>query len=201
MMGMSVAALAELDAQAQDDTDAAMEAYAEEFERHDADGSGTISPDELRLVMESLGEDMTEEDFQKLLVEVDKDGDGEVDYEEFACGLIAETKEERKSFHEEATSAVKTKAQAAMPVKRVPSGPRQVKEVIAPVQEFVAPPPANPITSKRGSGGNGGSSQFDLCTVPTPCAPPPVHPPTHAATAQSSRRHKSRQATSSERSV
>jgi hypothetical protein len=85
----------------------------------------------------------------------DLDGDGEVDYEEFACGLIAETKEERKSFHEEATSAVKTKAQAAMPVKRVPSGPRQVKEVIAPVQEFVAPPPANPITSKRGSGGNG----------------------------------------------
>ena len=125
MMGMSVEALAELDAQAQDDTDAAMEAYAEEFERHDADGSGTISPDELRMVMESLGEDMTEEDFQKLLVEVDKDGDGEVDYEEFVNMMRARKRVEalagsitkaRSGYTEPATpESLYPKSQPALP--------------------------------------------------------------------------------------
>ena len=47
------------------------------------DGNGKISAHELRYVMLSSGEDLTEQDIQEMVLEADTDGDGYIDYEEF----------------------------------------------------------------------------------------------------------------------
>ncbi|RMZ88738.1 hypothetical protein DV736_g4030, partial [Chaetothyriales sp. CBS 134916] len=53
------------------------------FAVFDKDGSGTISADELRQVMKSLGEDLTDAEIDEMIREADKDRDGTIDYEEF----------------------------------------------------------------------------------------------------------------------
>lgn len=55
----------------------------EAFNVFDKDGSGKISSDELRHIMKSLGEDLTDEEIQQMIREADTNGDGEIDYEEF----------------------------------------------------------------------------------------------------------------------
>ncbi|KAL6406874.1 calmodulin [Ilyonectria robusta] len=47
----------------------------------DKDGSGTISRDEIRQVMLSLGERLTEEEINEMLKVADKDGNGTIDCE------------------------------------------------------------------------------------------------------------------------
>jgi calmodulin len=51
------------------------------FEVFDRDGSGTISSEELRLVMKQLGENLTDREIQEMVEEADKDGDGTIDCE------------------------------------------------------------------------------------------------------------------------
>jgi len=53
------------------------------FRVFDLDGSGTISLEELRRVMKSFGEILTEDELDSMIKEVDKNGDGSIDYEEF----------------------------------------------------------------------------------------------------------------------
>jgi len=55
----------------------------EAFNVFDKDGSGKISKDELRSIMKSLGEDLTDEEITQMIQEADTNGDGEIDYEEF----------------------------------------------------------------------------------------------------------------------
>ncbi|VDI64645.1 Hypothetical predicted protein [Mytilus galloprovincialis] len=55
----------------------------EAFKVFDKDGSGSISKAELKLVMENLGEKLTGEEIDEMMAEADKDGNGEIDYEEF----------------------------------------------------------------------------------------------------------------------
>jgi calmodulin len=55
----------------------------EAFKVFDRDGTGTISREELRAVMISLGESLTEKDIDEMLKEADTDGDGQIDFEEF----------------------------------------------------------------------------------------------------------------------
>lgn len=45
----------------------------------DHDGSGTISLDELRRVMKSFGEILSEDELDSMIKEVDKNGDGSID--------------------------------------------------------------------------------------------------------------------------
>jgi calmodulin len=49
----------------------------------DKDGNGFISAAELRLVMTNLGEKLTDEEVDEIIREVDIDGDGQINYEEF----------------------------------------------------------------------------------------------------------------------
>ena len=49
----------------------------------DQDGSGTISADELMLVMTYDGEEITVKEVEELIREADSDGDGEINIEEF----------------------------------------------------------------------------------------------------------------------
>jgi calmodulin len=45
----------------------------------DMDNSGTISLEELRKVMKSFGEILTEDELDSMIKEVDKNGDGNID--------------------------------------------------------------------------------------------------------------------------
>jgi len=54
------------------------------FRVFDKDGSGTISAEELKHVMKSLGEDLTDAEIDEMIREADKDNNGTIDYEEFA---------------------------------------------------------------------------------------------------------------------
>eukprot|EP01119_Soliformovum_irregulare_P018126 TRINITY_DN549_c0_g1_i5.p1 TRINITY_DN549_c0_g1~~TRINITY_DN549_c0_g1_i5.p1 ORF type:complete len:201 (+),score=86.88 TRINITY_DN549_c0_g1_i5:314-916(+) len=53
------------------------------FEIFDKDKSGTITTEEFLHVMEKMGESLTREDVEDIVLELDKDGDGEIDAEEF----------------------------------------------------------------------------------------------------------------------
>ena len=54
------------------------------FEMFDKNKDGFISADELRTVMESLGEMLTEADIDNMMKVADQDDDGRVSFEEFA---------------------------------------------------------------------------------------------------------------------
>ena len=47
------------------------------------DGNGYISRQELRQVMLNLGEKLAEEEIEYLINDIDIDGDGQINYEEF----------------------------------------------------------------------------------------------------------------------
>ncbi|OWF56441.1 Calmodulin [Mizuhopecten yessoensis] len=55
----------------------------ESFQVFDKDGNGFISAAELRLVMTNLGEKLTDEDVDEMIIEADLDGDGQINYDEF----------------------------------------------------------------------------------------------------------------------
>eukprot|EP01012_Entosiphon_sulcatum_P041095 TRINITY_DN54888_c0_g1_i1.p1 TRINITY_DN54888_c0_g1~~TRINITY_DN54888_c0_g1_i1.p1 ORF type:complete len:153 (+),score=32.74 TRINITY_DN54888_c0_g1_i1:58-516(+) len=56
----------------------------EAFRLYDVNRDGLISPWELRHVMTSLGERMTDEDIQEMMHEADLDGDGYLNFDEFS---------------------------------------------------------------------------------------------------------------------
>ncbi|RDW68546.1 hypothetical protein BP5796_09203 [Coleophoma crateriformis] len=58
------------------------------FKVFDHDGSGTISKEEILRVMTSFGENLSEEELNSMLQEVDKNGDGTIDYDEFVNFIV-----------------------------------------------------------------------------------------------------------------
>ena len=59
--------------------------YIDAFEMFDKDKDGKITAVEFANVMRSLNQDPTEEDIKEMIDEVDLDGNGEIDFEEFAA--------------------------------------------------------------------------------------------------------------------
>lgn len=55
------------------------------FKLFDKDNDGTITAAEIGSVLQSIGVDATEEDLKYLLHDLDTDGDGTIDFEEFAA--------------------------------------------------------------------------------------------------------------------
>ena len=53
------------------------------FKVFDADGSGTISAEEIRRIMSSFGENLSDEELNSMIREVDKNGDGTIDCRSF----------------------------------------------------------------------------------------------------------------------
>jgi calmodulin len=64
------------------DTDSEEE-IREAFKVFDRDNNGYISAAELRHVMTSIGEKLTDDEVDEMIREADKDGDGRIDYQEF----------------------------------------------------------------------------------------------------------------------
>ena len=64
------------------------ELLADAFKEFDLDGSGLISPDEMRLVLNQLGETLSEEEVDDFIQNVDMNGDGQIDFEEFQMMLV-----------------------------------------------------------------------------------------------------------------
>ena len=57
--------------------------FKEAFKLFDKDNGGSIDVDELKDALESLGQVVTEESVQELVDEVDEDGSGEIEFDEF----------------------------------------------------------------------------------------------------------------------
>ncbi|XP_055637087.1 calmodulin-alpha-like isoform X1 [Toxorhynchites rutilus septentrionalis] len=64
--------------------------FKEAFKLFDKDGDGTITTMELGAVMRSLGQRPTEAELQDIILEIDADGNGTVDFSEFLT-LMART--------------------------------------------------------------------------------------------------------------
>ncbi|XP_027931502.1 calmodulin-like protein 11 isoform X2 [Vigna unguiculata] len=67
----------------------AEEELKEAFRVFDKDQDGYISASELRSVMRTIGEKVTDEEVAQMVKEADLDGDGLVDYEEFVRMMLA----------------------------------------------------------------------------------------------------------------
>ena len=62
--------------------------YREAFALYDANNDGTITVRELGQAMRQLGQDPTDEELADMINEVDADGNGTLDFDEF-CNLMA----------------------------------------------------------------------------------------------------------------
>ncbi|XP_054800868.1 calmodulin-like [Prosopis cineraria] len=63
--------------------------FQEAFKAFDIDQDGYISPTELRRVMITVGERVTDEELEQMIRIADLDGDGLVDYQEFVRMMLA----------------------------------------------------------------------------------------------------------------
>ena len=88
--------------------------FKDAFSLFDKDNSGTITTEELGDVMRSLGQNPSEEDLQKMIDDVDQDGDGTIDFPEFLTMLVRSMGD--TDSHEEVMEAFRVRA------ARVPPG-------------------------------------------------------------------------------
>ena len=67
--------------------------FKEVFALFDKDGDGTITKNELCTVMQSLGQDPTDQDLDDMINEIDQDGNGEIDFDEFLVLMAMNTQD------------------------------------------------------------------------------------------------------------
>lgn len=67
--------------------------YRDAFEMFDKDKDGTITAKELANVMKSLNQDPSEQELHDMIAEVDIDGNGHIDFEEFVNLMNRRSKE------------------------------------------------------------------------------------------------------------
>ena len=65
--------------------------YKEAFDMFDKDGGGTISVAEIVKIMKNFGYPIKKSEAQKMISEIDDNGDGEIDFEEFVTLLERQT--------------------------------------------------------------------------------------------------------------
>lgn len=64
--------------------------FIEAFKVFDRDGNGLVSAAELRHVMTSMGEKMTDEEVDEIIKEAQLDGDGMLNYEGFVKMMMSQ---------------------------------------------------------------------------------------------------------------
>lgn len=67
--------------------------FTEAFALFDTDGSGKLSSHELGVVMRALGQHPSEEDVAEMIKAVDKDGNGQIDLDEFIAMMSSSKKD------------------------------------------------------------------------------------------------------------
>ena len=67
--------------------------YKEAFAVFDKTGAGKISTKELGVIMRSLKQNPTEHELEEMIAEVDQDGNGEIDFNEFLMMMAKRTKD------------------------------------------------------------------------------------------------------------
>ena len=70
-------------------TEDEIEEIKEAFDLFDTDGSGTIDPKELKSAMESLGFEAKNQTIYQMISDLDKDGSGAIDFDEFLDMMTA----------------------------------------------------------------------------------------------------------------
>lgn len=68
------------------------------FLKNKISASGAISSKELKHVLQAIGEPLTDDEVKEFMKAADKDGDGEVNYDEFASMMIAPTRRRMSLF-------------------------------------------------------------------------------------------------------
>uniref|UniRef100_A0A8C5AV96 Troponin C, slow skeletal and cardiac muscles n=1 Tax=Gadus morhua TaxID=8049 RepID=A0A8C5AV96_GADMO len=76
------------------------------FNMFDSDGGGDISTKELGQVMRMLGQNPTREELDAIIEEVDEDGSGTIDFEEFLVMMVQQLKEDQAGKSEEELSEI-----------------------------------------------------------------------------------------------
>ena len=61
----------------------------EAFDLFDLDGEGTIDPKELKIAMQSLGFEAKNQTIYQMIADIDADGNGAIDFEEFLSLMTA----------------------------------------------------------------------------------------------------------------
>ncbi|TKS76988.1 Troponin C, skeletal muscle [Collichthys lucidus] len=74
------------------------------FDMFDTDGGGDISTKELGTVMRMLGQNPSREELDAIIEEVDEDGSGTIDFEEFLVMMVQQLKEDQAGKTEEELS-------------------------------------------------------------------------------------------------
>ena len=80
--------------------DSVVKDLAEAFKIFDRNGDGKISSVELGAVLRSLGENLSEAELEQMIKDVDEDGDGEIDLQEFINLNSHESKRGAASSHD-----------------------------------------------------------------------------------------------------
>merc|ERR1712010_400723 len=70
-------------------TEEQVEECREAFEMFDIDGSGAIDVRELKAAIKALGMDVSAEELKKMVADVDKDGNGTIEFAEFLSMMTA----------------------------------------------------------------------------------------------------------------
>lgn len=70
------------------------------FDVIDADGSGRIDSEELKMIMEQMGHEVTDAQVATLMAQADTDGNGTIEFDEF-CALYGQYDEAAKEFSDE----------------------------------------------------------------------------------------------------
>lgn len=65
-----------------------LEEFREAFKLFDKDGGGTISISEIRAIMDTRGERLSDAELAELMTAIDEDRSGEIDFDEF-CKMMA----------------------------------------------------------------------------------------------------------------
>ena len=74
-------------------TEEEIENFREAFKIFDKNDDGSITIQELGVVMKSLGQNPTEDEMKEMIKDIDADGDGEIDFPEFLTVLARKMKE------------------------------------------------------------------------------------------------------------